>query len=150
MSLAVNPFAPFLFDDRPQYDFVVCGAGSSGSVVARRLAENPDVTVLLLEAGETDDVPAVMNASEWPTNLGTERDWQFCARPSAFVNGRSVPMSMGKALGGGSSINVMCWARGHRNDWDYFASEAGEKSWSYDCVLDIYRRIEDWHGEPDP
>jgi choline dehydrogenase len=132
------------------YDFVVCGAGSSGSVVARRLAENPDVTVLLLEAGGTDDVPAVMNASEWPTNLGTARDWQFSARPSAYVNGRSVPMSMGKVLGGGSSINVMAWARGHRNDWDFFASEAGDKGWSYDRVLDIYRRIEDWHGAPDP
>ena len=133
-----------------QYDFVVCGAGSSGSVVARRLAENPDVTVLLLEAGGTDDIPAVMNASEWPTNLGTARDWQFSASPSEYVNGRSVPMSMGKALGGGSSINVMAWARGHRNDWDFFASEAGDKGWSYDRVLDIYRRIEDWHGTPDP
>jgi choline dehydrogenase len=135
---------------KAQYDFVVCGSGSSGSVVARRLAENPDVNVLLLEAGGDDDVPEVMRAEQWPLNLGSERDWNFAAQPSPHLNGRSIPYSMGKVLGGGSSINVMAWARGHKNDWDYFASEAGDKAWSYESVLDIYRRIEDWHGAPDP
>jgi choline dehydrogenase len=135
---------------KPQYDFVVCGSGSSGSVVARRLAENPDVNVLLLEAGGDDDVPEVMRAEQWPLNLGSERDWNFATQPSPHLNGRSIPYSMGKVLGGGSSINVMAWARGHKNDWDYFASEAGDKAWSYESVLDIYRRIEDWHGAPDP
>ena len=59
-------------------------------------------------------------------------------------------MSMGKVLGGGSAINVMVWARGHRSDWDFFADESGDSAWGYDSVLDIYRRIEDWHGAPDP
>jgi choline dehydrogenase len=59
-------------------------------------------------------------------------------------------MSMGKAFGGGSSINVMAWARGHRNDRDFFASEAGDQGWSYNCELDIYRSIEDWYAAPDP
>ena len=135
---------------KPHYDFIVCGSGSSGSVVAGRLAENDDVSVLLLEAGGQDDVEAVMRAEQWSANLGSERDWNFVARPNAHLNGRSIPYSMGKVLGGGSSINAMMWARGHKNDWDFFAAAAGDKAWSYESVLKIYRRIEDWHGAPDP
>jgi choline dehydrogenase len=53
-------------------------------------------------------------------------------------------------LGGGSGINIMVWARGHKTDWDFFASEADNPAWNYDSILNIYRRIEDWHGSPDP
>jgi choline dehydrogenase len=83
-------------------------------------------------------------------NLGTERDWGFKGQPNPHLNGRSIPLSMGKVLGGGSSINGMGWARGHKSDWDFFASETGDPAWSYESVLNIYRRIEDWHGAPDP
>jgi choline dehydrogenase len=62
---------------KSHYDLIVCGSGSSGSVVACRLAENPGVSVLLLEAGGTDEVPNVIEAIQWSTNLATERDWGF-------------------------------------------------------------------------
>jgi len=135
---------------KSQYDFIVCGSGSSGSVVARRLAENAEVSVLLLEAGGGDDVANIMDASAWPALRGGEQDWSFRATSNPRLNGRSIPMSMGKVLGGGSSINVMVWSRGHKNDWDYFAAEAGDAGWNYQSVLQVYRRIEDWHGAPDP
>jgi choline dehydrogenase-like flavoprotein len=137
-------------DLKPHYDFIVCGSGSSGSVVARRLAENPDVDVLLVEAGGSDDVPEVMEASKWHLNRASERNWGFLGQPSRYLNGRSIPLHMGKVLGGGSSINAMAWAHGHKNDWDFFASEAGDPAWNYESVSKIYRRIEDWRGAPDP
>jgi choline dehydrogenase len=135
---------------KTHYDFIVCGSGSSGSVVAGRLAENPHLHVLLLEAGGDDEAPSVIEAHQWIKNIGSERYWQFKAEPNRWLNGRAISLGMGKGLGGGSSINAMIWARGHKSDWDFFASETGDQAWSYESVLNVYRRIEDWHGAPDP
>jgi len=92
----------------------------------------------------------VTEPARWVENLGTERDWKFVGQPNPHLKGRSMPLSMGKVLGGGSSINGLGWARGHKNDWDFFASESGETAWNYASVLNIYRRMEDWQGAPDP
>src|SRR3979490_1006647 len=67
---------------KPHYDFIVCGSGSSGSVVARRVAENAKVSVPLLEAGGSDEVPSIMEAGQWPLNLGSERDVAFMGQPN--------------------------------------------------------------------
>ena len=119
-------------------------------MVARRLAENPEVSVLLLEAGGDDDAPSVTEASQWPLNLETDRQWNFRAQSNPRLNGRAMPLNMGPVLGGRSSVNAMIWARGHKNDWDFFATEAGDDAWNYQSVLSIYRCIEDWRGVPAP
>lgn len=131
------------------FDFIICGAGSSGSVIAARLAEDGNVRVLLLEAGGDDTCEQVAQPSMWPSNLGSERDWAFTGEPAPGLGGRRLPLSMGKCLGGGSSINVMVWARGHKGDWEHFAAESGDDAWGYQSVLGYYRRIEDWRGSPD-
>jgi len=135
---------------KASYDYIVVGSGSGGAVVAGRLASKTDANVLVLEAGGTDQHEAVLNPRLWTSNIRTDREWGFTAEPNAKVNGRSLILPMGKVVGGGSSINAMIWARGHKNDFDFWATEAGDDAWSYKKVLQIYKRIEDWHGKPDP
>ena len=133
-----------------EYDYIVCGAGCSGSVVARRLAEDATASVLLIEAGGTDLVTEVCEPLLWAANLGSSRDWSFLSEPDPALANRKLLMSMGRVLGGGSSVNVMVWAHGHRSDWDQFAIEAQDNIWSYRSVSAIFREIENWQGTSDP
>jgi choline dehydrogenase len=136
---------------RTRFDYIVCGAGTSGSVVSGRLAADLNTQVLLLEAGNTDESDLIMDPNRWPMLLGSEFDWGFVVEPNPNLNGRAILYSMGKGLGGGSSINVSTWSRGHRADWDFYSSESAKPAWAYEAVLGMYRRrIEAYTGNPDP
>jgi choline dehydrogenase len=115
-------------DLRQTHDFIVCGSGSSGSVVARRLAENPTVSVLLLEAGGTDAVPEVEDPARWTENLGSERDWAFKTRPDPDLNGRSLLWSMGRCLAGIEHQRDDVVARSQER-LGPFAAETGDDAW---------------------
>ena len=137
-------------DDGATFDYIVCGAGSSGSVLAGRLAADPAVTVLLVESGGDDEDERVRDPDLWPANLGSERTWNHVTEPNEQLNGRRLAYATGRGLGGGSAVNAGVWARGHRSDWDSYAEAAGDPVWGYAHVLDHYRAIEDWQGAPDP
>jgi choline dehydrogenase len=82
--------------------------------------------------------------------LGTALDWKFVAEHNPCLDGRAIQYAMGKVMGGGSSINVSTWSRGHKADWNYFAMQAGEPAWDYEAVRRLYvESIEAWTGEPD-
>ena len=116
-------------DLKSDYDYVICGAGTSGSVLAARLCEDPKIRVLLLEAGGSDDSDLIEDPNRWVMTLGGPLDWGFTAKPNPHLNGRAISYSMGKVLGGGSSINVSTWSRGHQGDWNSFAREANDPIW---------------------
>jgi len=132
-----------------EVEIIVCGGGTSGCTLAGRLAE-AGVNVVLLEAGDWDTAPSVLDPGQWFMNLGTERDWGDVAVATPGVNGRAIASHMGRVLGGGSSINATIWVRPTRADLDGWAEIAGDKAWGYDAGLDIFRRVENWQGADSP
>ena len=131
------------------YDYIVVGTGSAGSALVGRLAAKTSASILMIEAGDWDTAPSVMDPGLWFTNLGTERDWQDVALPAPSTNNRAIPEHMGKVVGGGSSINATIWARPFKNDLAYWAEQSGDAAWGYEHGLSIYRRMENWQGKPD-
>jgi choline dehydrogenase len=125
-----------------EYDYIVVGAGSAGSVVANRLSEQPDAKVLVLEAGGTEIGPNVENPSVWFTLLGSDIDWGYTTVPQAGLNKRQIYEPRGKIIGGTSQLYLMMHIRGHPEDYNNWAYQ-GNPGWSYKDVLPYFKRMED-------
>ena len=143
-----------------EFDYIVIGAGSAGAVLATRLTEDPDVSVLLLEAGGPDyrfDFRTQMPAALAFPLQGTRYNWAYKTDPEPHMDGRRMDCGRGKGLGGSSLINGMCYIRGNALDYDGWAKIAGLEDWSYLDCLPYFKKAEkrdigpnNYHGGDGP
>lgn len=129
------------------YDDIIVGAGSAGCVLASRLSEEGERSVLLLEAGGADSRPEIQVPAAWPTLFGSEVDWAYTTAPEPKLNGRQIFWPRGKVLGGTSSINGMIYIRGNPRDFDEWR-DLGNPGWGYQEVLPYFLRSEDQQRGP--
>ncbi|PYH40568.1 GMC family oxidoreductase [Aspergillus saccharolyticus JOP 1030-1] len=131
--------------DRDHYDYIICGGGTSGCVVAGRLAENPQVRILVIEAGQHNkDLESVHMAGGWPINLDKETDWNIVTPPMPGVDNRQVKLSRGRFLGGSSGCNGTLCIRGCKQDYD----DWGLDGWSGEEFFGYMRKAETFHSKP--
>ena len=126
----------------PDADYVIVGAGSAGCVLANRLSEEPSARVLLLEAGGRDRHPNIKIPAAFANQFHTRLDWDYATEPEPAVDGRSLFVPRGKALGGSSSMNAMLYVRGRPLDYDLWEKQ-GAVGWGWDDVLPYFIRSED-------
>ena len=124
-------------------DYAIVGAGSAGCVLAGRLSESPDVSVVLLEAGGSDRSPLIAMPMGESHLIGGRHDWSFETEPEERLDGFRFTMPRGRVLGGSSSINGQVYSRGHPRDYDEWR-QLGCEGWSFDDVLPFFRRAESW------
>ena len=131
-----------------QFDYVIAGAGTAGCVLANRLSADPHVKVLLLEAGKPDDWIWIHIPVGYLYCIGNPlTDWCYRTEPDPGLNGRSILYARGKVLGGCSSINAMLYLRGQSRDYDEWARITKDPAWSWNSVLPLFRKSEDYfHG----
>jgi choline dehydrogenase len=131
---------------KPEYDYVIVGAGAAGCVLANRLSEDGRSSVLVIESGGTDIGQAkISDPRLWPTNFGTDTDWGCSTVPQPHLNGRSIVAPVGKVIGGGSSINATVWLNGDRADYDAWEAAAGP-AWGFDHLIRNFKKTERYAG----
>lgn len=128
-------------------DYIIVGAGSAGAVVANRLTEDPNVRVLLLEAGGADNQFFYRLALGFHSWRYPETGWGYWSEPEPCLDGRRLMLPRGKVLGGSSTVNGMLYSRGHPGDYDLWR-QMGCEGWSFSDLLPYFRRSEsNWRGE---
>ncbi len=123
------------------YDYVVVGAGSAGSVLASRLSEDPETSVLLLEAGGPDEAQEIHIPVTFSRLFQLAVDWVYYTEEEPHLNNRKLYWPRGKVLGGSSSLNAMIYIRGNPYDYNHWR-ELGNEGWSYDDVLPYFKKAE--------
>lgn len=141
---------------KDQYDFIIVGGGPAGCVLARRLVDCGNVSVLLLEAGPSDRHPWIHIPAGFTQLTGESHTWRYRTAPQEGLNGKAIWYPQARVIGGGSSINAQIYTRGNRWDYDNWAAH-GCDGWTYEDILPYFRKAENnnryvgvYHGQDGP